>query len=229
MRPAKTSPLRSLISIIVRKWQFQIKLSPTSRRGHHNSIEEYQIHQPRIDLDQKLRGEEKRVTKSLVGHSSILPVVKETWIKAKHQSLIRIAHSISRINSTQQHLLPEIWRKSRREAIKDTWGPARKSKLPAIRCSPKSQASCRLSQILKEQTAQNRKAPKWPYKRWWTWQETPLPQNTKKQRANTSSVNLLFRTIITQLRELGQWICMGSSLLGMWWALATRRNDRIIR
>ena len=77
MRPAKTSLLSSLISIIVRKWQFQIKLSPTSRLGHHNLIEEYQIHQPKIDLDQKLRGEEKRATKSLVGHSSIHPVVKE--------------------------------------------------------------------------------------------------------------------------------------------------------
>ena len=213
----------------MRKWQFQIKLSPTSRLGHHNLIEEYQIHQPKIDLDQKLRGEEKRATKSLVGHSSIHPVVKEIWIKVKHQSLIRIAHSISPINSTQQHLQLEIWRKSRRVAIKDTWGRVRKSKSPAIRCSLKSLTSCRLSQTQKEGTAQNRKAHRWPYKRWWIWQETPLPQNTKKQRANISSANLLFRTIITQLRELGQWICMGSSLLGTWWALATRRNDRIIR
>ena len=78
MRPDKTSPLSFLNSIIVRKWQFQIKSSLTSQLEHHNLIEGCQIHQLKIDLDQKVRGEEKRATKNLVGHSSIHPVVKET-------------------------------------------------------------------------------------------------------------------------------------------------------
>ena len=78
MRLAKTSLLSFLISIIVHKWQFQIRLSPTSRLGHHSLTEVCLIHQLKIDLDQKVKGEEKRATKNLVGHSSIHPVVKET-------------------------------------------------------------------------------------------------------------------------------------------------------
>ena len=78
MRPAKTSPLSSLISTIVRKWQFQIKLSPTSRLGRHSSTGVCQIHQPKIDPDLKVREEEIRATKNLEGHSFTHQVVKET-------------------------------------------------------------------------------------------------------------------------------------------------------
>ena len=78
MRPAKTSLLSSLISIIVRKWQFQIRLSQTSRLGHHSLTEVYRIHQLKIDQGQKVKGEEIRATKNLVGHSFIHQAVKET-------------------------------------------------------------------------------------------------------------------------------------------------------
>ena len=78
MRPAKTSPLSSLISIIVRKWQFQIRLSPTSRLGHHSLTEVCLIHQLKIDPVQKVRGEEIKAMKNSVGHSFIHQAVKET-------------------------------------------------------------------------------------------------------------------------------------------------------
>ena len=78
MRPDKTSPLSFLNSIIVRKWQFQIRLSPTNRLGHHSLTEVYLIHQLKIDQGQKVKGEEIRVTKNLVEHSFIHQAVKET-------------------------------------------------------------------------------------------------------------------------------------------------------
>ena len=216
MRRVKISQLNSWNSIIVPKWQFQTKCSRISRRERHNSIVVHRILRLRTVLVQKIWIEKRRAMKSLVGPSSIHQVVKVTLIQVKPQSLIQTDHSISPTNSTRQLPQQEIWRKYRKVEIKVTWGLAHKSKLPTIRCSLRSQASCKANPTQSESKDQNRKVHKWLYKRWWIWLATLLLQSIKKQRANTNSVSLRCRTITTRLRGLAQWIFMDSNQWGTW-------------